>query len=69
MTYYEKDEIRSGIFLTKDGGRAQIKMSTPRPVRYGDPLPDLSAASANLEAIRQRLEKLRADVRAARVRK
>ena len=36
----EKDEIRAGIFLTKDGGQVSfVQRAKPTPVRYGDPPP------------------------------
>ena len=72
MPRYDRSDIRAGIFLTLDGGPCieAPRPPAPRPVRYGDsPPPDFGAASTNLDQIRQRIEKLRADLRAARERK
>ena len=64
IMYLSKDDIRPGLFITKDGGPC-IDAPRPRPVRYGDP-PPYSEASRRLDEIRARLEKLRVDLRAAR---
>lgn len=73
MPFYDRDDIRPGLLMTLDCsgvGPAYIKMSPPRPpVRYGDEPPDFSEISQRLDETRQRLEKLRADLRAVRGRK
>jgi hypothetical protein len=67
MTYYEKDEIRAGIFLTKDGGQVSFPpRPKPRPPRYGD---NFSAVSEQLNQVKARIEKLSADLRAAKQRR
>lgn len=72
MPFYEKSEIRRGMYMELDAPTpAYVKRSQPRAPRYGDPPapPDFSAVSANLDQVRQRIEKLRDDFRAARQRK
>jgi hypothetical protein len=65
MTFYEKDEIRPGIFMVKDAtgvGPAYVKRSTPR---YGDPAP-LAEVSKRLEVAHRNIEALVRNLRNAR---
>ena len=66
----ERDVMASAHMVCSGVGPAYIKMSPPRaPVRHGDEPPDFSEISQRLDETRQRLEKLRADLRAVRGRK
>ena len=57
MTYFEKDEIRAGIFMVKDGGPVFPHRSAP--VRYGEPFAEVNS---NLDQLKARIEKLSADL-------
>ena len=69
---YSKSDMKAGAYLELD---CDIRTRVPRPPRYGDPAPDpaappdFSAISHRLDDARARLNKFRADLRAARERK
>ena len=50
MTYYEKDEIRSGLFMVKDCPVSIVVEKSP--VRYGDSLAEINR---RLELVREKL--------------
>jgi len=59
---YTKSEIRTGMYMELDAPFEAYIKRPPSP-------PDFSEASAALDQVRQRLEKLRADLTAARQRR